>query len=69
MLAAVINWLRNVARVGDVGVDWYGKSPRHYYVVVKGQGPCPRDAIRVAAEGDVVIYRDAASPPPPEPRP
>jgi hypothetical protein len=69
MLEAMINWLRNAAYAGDVGVDWYGKSPRHYYVVVKGQGPCPRDAIRVAAEGDVVIYRDAASPPPPEPRP
>lgn len=41
---AILDWtayLRNVATPRDVEIDWYGTSPRHYYITVDGKGETP----------------------------
>lgn len=51
-----IRYLRNIFELSELDVQWYGETPRHYFVVIDGQGEKSQDAVSLAREGSVIIY-------------
>lgn len=51
-------WIRALLKHPG-GTDWYGKNPKHYYVVIDGHGDRPADAIVLYRDERVQVYGDA----------
>ncbi len=49
-------YLRRPFVLDGVGVDWYGRSPRMYYVQVNGRGSIPGNAVRIYAKDGVAVF-------------
>lgn len=58
-----VNYLRHVVTLEDAGTDWYGISPRIYYVTVDGEGVVPPGAHLLFSKAGVAVYGPDGIPP------
>ena len=63
-LDAWVEYGRNLVRVSDARVDWYGKDPRTYYLVVADSGKPPKETRLVFESGSVRIFEPNDQSPP-----
>ena len=53
------NWtsyLRSIFEISELDIQWHGKTPKRYFVIIDGQGERSREAVCLAREGTVAIY-------------
>ena len=59
LFQAWVAYLRSLIGVADASTDWYGKNPRVYYVVVRGEGIKPHGVRLLYDHAGVQIYAPA----------
>jgi hypothetical protein len=52
-----IDFGRNIVELNDLDVDWYGRNPRSYYVVIDGAGEKPDRSIEIYRADRVAILK------------
>ncbi|MDA0578129.1 MAG: hypothetical protein O3B24_08520, partial [Verrucomicrobia bacterium] len=56
----VVQWIdfgRNFLELPDSEIYWYGRNPRHYHVVIDGQGDVPENAELLYDAEQIQIYK------------
>lgn len=53
---AWIRYARTFLTVPDIDVDWYGRNPRTYAVIIDGHRKAPPGTVRIYSSGGVEIY-------------
>jgi hypothetical protein len=59
VLRAWVNYTRHMFSVQGFALDYYGKNPRHYYVVIDGRGNRPAQGERIYAKQGIEIFKPA----------
>ncbi len=57
-----VDYLRHAITLEDAGTDWYGISPRTYYVTVEGEGFTPTGAHLLFSKAGIAVYGPDGAP-------